>query len=361
MKMVKERWFRTGIGIIMLFVIIWLLHSDSYVFTPIIIFVKTLFIPFLISGLLYYLTRPLVQLLEKIHVPRKLAILIIFLIIIGILVTIVNLLAPVIQVQFNRMVDSIPKMIDTVKNGISFWKNNQASIPNFVVKAVNDAGHQVQGMFSSAGSSIGGFLGNLFGLLFSLVVIPFILFYMLDDREKFAPSVTRFFPKSQHGEIRSVLADMDNALANYIQGQLIVSTCVGLILLIGYFIIGLNYALLLALFGMVTTVIPFLGAFISVIPAIIVAFLQDPIMALYVAIVMLAAHQIESNLISPQVMGRALKAHPLTIILLILVGGNLAGIVGLILIIPTYAVLKVIVQHIVRLFRIKRHRESKIL
>ncbi|HET7658484.1 MAG TPA: AI-2E family transporter [Bacillales bacterium] len=359
--MVKERWFRFGIGFIMLFVIIWLIHSDSYVFTPFIIFAKTLFIPFLIAGLLFYLTRPLVEFLEKARMPRKLAILLIFLIIIGILVLIVNLLAPVVQEQFNRLIDNIPAMRNTIENGIEFYKQNQSQIPTFVVNAVSDAVNQLQGTFTSAGSSIGSLLGGLFDFLFSLVVIPFILFYLLDDRNKFSKSVMRFFPRSQQKEIGSVLKDMDSALGNYIQGQLIVSTCVGVLLLIGYLIIGLNYALLLALFGMVTTVIPFLGAIIAVIPAIIAAFIQDPIMALYVVIVMLGAHQIESNLISPQVMGRALKAHPLTIILLILVGGNLAGILGMILIIPTYAVLKVIVQHVVKLVRIRRQEAANIL
>jgi predicted PurR-regulated permease PerM len=77
-------------------------------------------------------------------------------------------------------------------------------------------------------------------------------------------------------------------------------------------------------------------------------------MALYVVIIMFVAQQIESNLVSPQVMGKTLNVHPLTIILLILVGGNLAGVLGMILIIPTYAVLKVVVLHIYQLFRIRK-------
>ncbi|HET7578714.1 MAG TPA: AI-2E family transporter [Bacillales bacterium] len=356
--MAKERWFRFGIGTIMLFVIIWLLHTDRFVFTPFIIFFNTLFIPFLLAGLLFYLTRPLVQLLERIHMPRKLAILIIFLVIAGILTMGINLLVPVIQVQFKRLVNNVPAMVDTIENWVDYWKANQNSIPDFVVKAVNNAGNHLQQIFSSAGSSVGDFLGSIFDFVFSIVVVPFVLFYLLNDREKFTPSVVRFFPKSQQKEMRSVLADMDTALASYIQGQLIVSSCVGVVLLIGYFIIGLHYALLLALFGMVMTVVPFLGAIISVIPAIIAAFLQDPIMVIYVIIVMIAAHQIESNFISPQVMGRQLNVHPLTIILLILVGGNLAGLVGLLLIIPTYAVLKVIVQHMYKLFLIKRRKNG---
>ncbi|WP_256333966.1 AI-2E family transporter [Jeotgalicoccus aerolatus] len=129
-------------------------------------------------------------------------------------------------------------------------------------------------------------------------------------------------------------------------GQLLVSLVVGILLLIGYLIIGLDYAFLLALIGVVTNVIPFLGPYIAVIPAIIIALFQDPIMAVYVGIIMLIAQQIEGNLITPNVMGNALSVHPLTVITLILAAGNIAGIWGIILAIPFYAVVKTIVINI---------------
>lgn len=135
-------------------------------------------------------------------------------------------------------------------------------------------------------------------------------------------------------------------MKSYIVGQLFVSLIVGALLLIGYLIIGLDYAFLLALIGVVTNVIPFLGPYIAVIPAIIIALFQDPIMALYVAIIMLVAQQIEGNLITPNIMGSALSIHPLTVITLILAAGNIAGIWGIILAIPFYAVVKTIVVNI---------------
>ena len=128
--------------------------------------------------------------------------------------------------------------------------------------------------------------------------------------------------------------------------QVLVSLVVGILLLIGYLIIGLDYAFLLALIGVVTNVIPFLGPYIAVIPAIIIALFQDPIMAVYVGIIMLIAQQIEGNLITPNVMGNALSVHPLTVITLILAAGNIAGIWGIILAIPFYAVVKTIVINI---------------
>jgi predicted PurR-regulated permease PerM len=357
MKITEKRWFRFGIGLILILTIFWLLNEVSFIFTPLVIFVQTLFLPFLIAGILFYLFRPLTHVLEQWHVPRKVAILLIFLVIIGLVATVVALLGPIVQKQFVQLIDNIPAMISTVQEGISFWQENQQFIPEFVKEAVYNIGNKLESIFATTGSFIGNLLSSVFGFVFALVIVPFILFYLLHDREKFASNVSRFFPDSKEGEIRDVLRDMDKAIASYIQGQLIVSTCVGILLLIGYLIIGLDYSLLLALFAMITNVIPFLGPFIAVIPAVIVAFFQDPVMVLWVAIIMLLAQQIESNLVSPQVMGRALNVHPLTIILLILVGGNLAGVLGMILIIPTYAVAKVVVQHSYQLLSIKRRED----
>lgn len=144
---------------------------------------------------------------------------------------------------------------------------------------------------------------------------------------------------------------MDRTIATYIQGQMLVCLILGILLFIGYSIIGLNYSLVLAVFGMFTNVIPFLGPFIAVIPALLVALFQEPILVVYVAVVTLIAQQLEGNVISPNVMGKTLNIHPLTIIVLVLTAGSLVGIVGVIFAIPLYSIVKVIVINIVKIYR----------
>lgn len=354
MGLTKERWFRIAIGVILFLVIIWLLNEVKFIFTPLVIFVQTLFLPFLIAGILFYLCRPLIQMLETWRFPRTLAILLIFLLIIALVVFVVSLIGPIVQQQSINLVKNIPAMVAAVQDTISYWQSNQEFIPDFVKDAVNDIGSKLQGILTATGGFIGNVLSSVFSFVFALVVVPFILYYLLKDREKVVPGVIRFFPKSKETEIRQVLADMDQALGSYIKGQLIVSTFVGVMLLIVYLAIGLDYALLLALIAMVMNVIPFLGPFLATAPAVIVAWFQDPFKVLLVLVFMVIVQQIESNFISPRVMGRVLNVHPLTIILLILVGGKLAGILGMILIIPTYAIIKVIVKHSYQLLSLRR-------
>lgn len=154
---------------------------------------------------------------------------------------------------------------------------------------------------------------------------------------------------------------IDDALTSYIQGQLIVSVCIGLLLYIGYSIINLDYALTLAFFGMIICVIPFLGPYLAVIPAIIVGLLQDPLMAVWVAVVMIIAQQIEGNLVSPNVMGRALKLHPLTVITVILAAGSIGGLLGMLFAVPLYAVVKTIISHFYHTYQDNQPNEEDAL
>ena len=144
---------------------------------------------------------------------------------------------------------------------------------------------------------------------------------------------------------------MSVQVGSYIQGQIIVSFCIGILLFIGYSIIGLDYGLVLASIAAVTSVVPYLGPTIAISPAIIIAIITSPFMLLKLIIVWTLVQFIEGHFISPNIMGKTLKIHPLTIIFILLSAGNLLGIVGVILGIPGYAILKVLASHIFLLFK----------
>jgi predicted PurR-regulated permease PerM len=154
---------------------------------------------------------------------------------------------------------------------------------------------------------------------------------------------------------------MDEALSSYIQGQAIVSFIVGVMMYIGYLIIGINYSLILAIVAMLTNVIPFLGPFLALVPAVIVGFTMSPFMALKVILVVIVVQQIDGNVSSPLIMGRKLDVHPLTIILILLVAGNLAGLIGMIVAVPAYAIIKVIISHAYRLYVLRRADREQII
>lgn len=344
--MTKKLWFQTGVAILLTLVIIRMFMEVKSIFSPLLIIGQTIFLPLLLGGVLFYLSRPLLKWLESVKFPRWASILSVFAVIGLVGWLFYALIGPPLTEQVNKLVKNTPEIVEDVEQFTKYALSQKDLLPEKLQDTVDDATGKINDIAVSAGSLLFKFIQSVFQGIFVLVLVPFFLVYMLKDHEKFAPFVSSFAKGEKKTWIRKTLADIDDTLRSYIQGQLFVSFLVGLMLLIGYFAIGLEYALLLAIFGMMMNVIPFLGPYISVIPAIIIALTQEPKLAIYVAIIMLVAQQIESNFITPNVMGKSLDIHPLTVITVILAAGNIAGLWGIILAIPTYAVIKVILKNI---------------
>lgn len=157
---------------------------------------------------------------------------------------------------------------------------------------------------SNLAGNITTYLGVVASAIIVLIVVPFVLFYLLKDGERLPKRIISFLPKKYKYEVGEILDEMDDALSNYIQGQIIVSFCVGILIYIGYLIIDLKFALILAFIALFTNFIPFIGPWIGTAPGVIVGLFESPLQALLVVIVAVVVQQIESNLISPQVMGK---------------------------------------------------------
>lgn len=334
---------------IFLFLLIWLISITDFIFIPVVQLVGAVAFPIIGAGILYYLTKPVMHLFERFKIHRVISIILVFLLLILLGFLFVLYIWPIAQRQITNLVEGIPPMVTMVENFINYWQQNYSSIPDQVITAINDFSNNIPSHIENIANYLFGFIGTFIGQLVTIiagiVLVPFFLFFMLKDGEKLAPFITQIFEKEKAENIRNLLGKVDNVLTSFIQGQLIVSFFVGVLLFIGYLIIGLDYALALSLFGMVTNVIPYLGPFIAVIPALIVGAIQDPMNLVWVALIMIVAQQIESNLISPNVMGQALDLHPLTIITVILAAGSIAGFIGILFAVPFYAVLRTIITH----------------
>lgn len=343
--MYQKKWFQTLIALILILVLFLLLSSVSFIFVPVGAYFKAIAIPMIIAGILYYITKPLVSYLVKRKVPKTISILLVFVLLVGVITLVITYIAPIAQRQVSLFLDNFPAMVNHIEDLLVYWQQNQAIIPAQFNDTINSILDNIEQITFGSVRFVVNAISQIIGVVFLLILVPFFLFYMLKDGEKFIPFVTKFFSERKATSLKKLLTSIDRTLSAFIQGQLTVSLFVGILLYIGYLIIGLNYSLTLALFGLITNVIPFAGPYLAVAPAILVAIFQDPHLIIYVIIVMIIAQQIEGNFISPNIMGKALNIHPLTIITLILAAGSIAGFVGLLFIIPIYAVTKAIVSH----------------
>ena len=350
----NSKLFKAGVSILLLFLIILVGSQITFVFQPLIIAFEALFFSFLISGVFYYFAVPFVDWLSIRRVPRPLSISIIYLLFIGLIVLLVVLIGPVLLAEFTKLAESIPQKIQDARQLLSTLEGNTlfaqfVDLDNLNLDNIVD---QIAGTVSRTltqiATSIAFLVDFTTSIFMTIVIVPFLLYYMLKEKGSGAipKFVERFAPPGYAGKINSLLSDINRLLGLYVQGLGLVCLFVGILAYIGFLIIGLDYAMILAMFIMVTNVVPFLGPFIGAIPALIVGLLESPLLMVQVLIVIIIVQQIESLFISPQVMGRKLALSPLAIILVVLVAGRLGGLLGIILGIPIFTVLKIIAAHI---------------
>ena len=356
-KMFESKLFRTGVWILLIFIIILVGNQISFIFRPVIIALQTLFFPFLLAGLLYFLIHPVVDWLELKKLPRGLSVLLLFLVIFGLIAIVVSFIGPPIQREFVRLMEDFPRiMYEINKVLLSLWESPlllrfMEERPDFVEETAAWLTGLLGNFFRLIIENVTHYVNLLVGFLITLLMVPFILFYMLRDGQHWPQLLYRQLSREQAEGIHRTLKEIDKGISAYIQGIFMVCLCVGVLVYIGYLIIGVEYPLLLALFLMVTNVIPFFGPIIGAVPAIVVGAIEAPIMALKVLAVVVVVQQIESLLVSPHVMGRKLSISPLTVTLLVLVSGRMAGLIGMILALPAFVILKIIILQIFKYLR----------
>lgn len=324
----------------------------SFIFTPLEVLFKTVLLPIMMATVLYYLLNPIVNYLEKLKVKRVYSILLLYLIIIGLISILIVSVIPFLREQIMSLVHSFPQYTKDVEKlieqivGSQFVNEAQKTLNINVPDLANNISNQVSKIVNNTWMGIGVFVGAVKDFILALIIMPFILFYLLKDGKKLPKYILSLLPVSFRSQTFDVMKEINNSISLYIRGQIIVSFCIGFLLLIGFLIIGLEYASLLALIAAFTSIVPYLGPAIAITPALIIAIVTSPIMLLKLIIVWTVVQLIEGKFISPQIMGRNLHIHPITIIFVILTAGNLFGVIGIILAVPGYAVLKVIITHL---------------
>lgn len=363
MQDMYNRFIKTGAAVIVVFLAIYLGTLIDWVFKPVEVLLKTLFVPIIITGVLFYLFRPVINWLNR-RMPRTSAILLLYVVVGALIVGAISVIVPELQKQFFSLVDNLPRIFADLQRMLSELQQHEL-VQRYELGGlfqwedeVSQIGAVTNSLVRELVSNTAGFVGAVFNLVILAFVVPFMLFYLLKEGEKLPKSILRFVKPEKHNEVRAVMAEMDVTLGHYIKGLLIVCSFVGVLCYVAFISLGLEYALMLAIFAMIMNVIPYVGPWIGTIPAVIVGFLHSPLKAVLVLVLVFVIQQVESYFVQPQVMGKKLAMHPVTVLILVLVAGRFAGIVGMLLAVPSYAVAKVIVTHLYSLWKIRKREEA---
>ncbi len=356
----------TLIVLLMIGFVVYVFREVSFIFYPLSVFMKTVVLPVVLALIFYYLLRPILRLLEQLKIPRIGGILIILLGGVGLLTLLSVWVFPFLRDQLQTLIEEFPDYFMRLLNNIDqflrnsligdYYTGSSFNIEALIATLPANIADTLQDTVTGIITKITGWISAITGVILSIVIVPFILFYLLKDGEKLPMYFLKLLPPRFREDAHQVLKEADKQLGAYIQGQLIVAFCIGVMVCIGFWIIGMDYALLLGALAMVTSIVPYIGPAIAITPAAIIALVTSPFMLVKLAIVWTVVQLVEGNLISPQVMGKTMYIHPVTIIFVLLTAGSLFGVIGVILGIPIYAVLRVVVSHLYKLIKRRYNR-----
>ncbi len=307
---------------------------------------RAIVIPLVLALIISYVLRPIVDLLESRMVPRGIGVVVTYVVVLLVFALMVINLLPAIVAQGSALIQLLPKYLTAINGLLDHMTILARVMPKGIRIGLEKAmGTAEADLVSGLSHSIKGVRG-IFNGAFMALIIPFFVFYFIKDQAFFSTLILQLFPKSRQATVRKILTGIDESLGKYVRGQLFVMFAVGIVTLAGYLVIGMPFALFLALFVALTNVIPYLGPFLGATPALIMALGISHSMLVKVLVVNLIVQQIEGNVLSPWIMGKSMKLHPIFIILAVLFAGQIGGIMGLIFAVPVLAVAKVIIEQI---------------
>jgi predicted PurR-regulated permease PerM len=343
------RWIQL-VGLPLLLVLLWIVAGA----------VRHVVFLFLVALLIALLLNPVVRAVQRVRIPRGFAVAIVYLVFLLALIAAIGAIGTVVvnetktaadrldsyftdvngrtgQVDADRDVDRLQHWLDTHRlGGIDIQRRGHDLVRDIRKHDVGKYTNKVVDFLEGAAISIGK-------LLFSAIVIIVVSIYMLLDFPRLEAAIGRRFPP--HPGSDSLLARMERSLASYVKGQALVSLIIGTSAGIGIWLLGVigalphgqKYALLFGAWVAITELIPYLGPWLGAIPPFLYALVVHPLSAVWVALLFLAIHQVEGHIVVPNVMGSALRLHPLLVIFGLLAGGEIYGLPGALVALPMLA------------------------
>ena len=333
----------------------------------------------IIAIIFAYIINPIVNYLERKGVKRQFGVIIVYIsaiLIFGILIVSV---IPKTSNEVSNLLTSLPGMVDTLirefnnflsnvfakfnielpENFINVYKetnpkvNGNVETPQIVSNilesikgTINDLIVKVQGSLMGSLSNV---ISKLYGFLtsaFRLVLIIIFSFYFSVDKERFMLRVKKAIPNKHREDISYLTRNIDIALQQFIRGRMLMAIFVGLLTMVYLLVLRVDFAIIIGLITCVADIIPFIGPFLGCAPAVLFAFMDSPMKALWVLILFVIVQWVENNILAPKLIGDSTGLNPLVILISIIIGGGIFGVWGMVISVPLTSIIFILVDFI---------------
>ena len=307
-------------------------------------------LPIIISVIVAELLFPIVSGLERVlpgrerhpRIARLVTIAIVYIAFFALVSVLIYLTVQPIIKEVQEFIQVAPQIYEEAKVTVGgLLQEFDRQVPAAVKAQLDELLRSASGLISKAALSlltktIGGVTGTI-SVVIGLVIVPFLLFYMLKDKEELVGGMYSILPENVSRHTSNVLGLIDGVIGSYVRAQLISATIVGVLVFIGLLLLDVSFALTLGLLAGVLGLIPIIGAFIGAVPGLLVALATDPGKLVWVALLYIVVQFVESNIISPRIQGRALRLHPIFIMITLIIASDIAGLWGVLVGVPLVA------------------------
>ncbi len=285
--------------------------------------------------------------LDKRKFPRLLGVLLLYLMVLGLFVFFVSLVTPVISEDIGQLAENIPVLLERISLTLDVAQEGSSRFYDVVAEVQNildTLSVSLQQSSQLGFSLIVGLFGGIISFV-SIILISFYLSVMKKGIDTFLVAVT---PKKYEAYVLDLWKRTEDKVGRWLQGQLLLALVIGLAVYIGLSLLDVKFALIFAIFAMILELVPNVGPVIAAIPAVIIAFLQDPALGVWVLMLYVIIQQVENHILVPVVLGKSIGLNPVVVVIALLSGAKLGGIVGLVLAVPVAAVVVEIIDDIAR-------------
>ena len=313
---------------------------------------KEILVIFLLAIILASGIAPFANWLESKGIPRLLGVLLLYLVVFGLAIFVLSLIVPFLSQDFAQLTAVFPKVVERVSSSLDEVQTGSRYF-DFLgeIQNILDALSTYLQQFSQ--SAVGLVVG-IFGGVLSFLAIIVISFYLSVMKKGIENLLSSVLPEKYESYAIGLWKRSEVQVGRWLQGQLLISLLVGLLVYVGLSAMGVKFALVLGILAMLLEIVPVAGPILAALPAIGLAFLQSPSLGIWVIVLYTVIQQVESHVILPLVLGKTTGLNPVVVIMALLIGAQLAGIVGAILAVPIATIIVEVIDDMARSKELRR-------
>ena len=331
----------------------WLVFSFTAAIAWLIYLLSPVLTPFVFATLLAYLGDPLADKLETCRLSRTQAVIVVFLAMSLVFIPALFWLLPQLEVQIARFFGSLPAYAKWLNDTVIPWLHLRLGIDiqpletDAVVSAVKSHWQKAGGIAATIIGSLSHSGQVVAAWLMNLLLIPVVTFYLLRDWDSLTAKIHDLLPRRIAPAVAQLTGEFDTVLSAFVRGQFYVMLALGCIYSIGLWLTGLDLALLIGMLAGLISFVPYLGAIVGIVMAVIAALVQfhDLFNLAWVALVFIVGQSLEGMVLTPMLVGDKIGLHPVAVMFAILAGGQLFGFLGILLALPAASVIMVLLRH----------------